>query len=371
MMRLTTLAMMALAGCSTGTDIGNGPLPGLSGVGQGGAQDFGLFRQILDDGGIPGPETIDDVGFFAEHVVSLPPPTCGEDVCLHGLYGAMGNLITGSPCTVLLLGMNSTLTPESIERPPLNLTVVVDTSGSMRRRPHRVGARRVAGHAPGARGGRSASPSVTFETAARCRCQRAWQPRRSRADLAAIDGLLAAAGSTNLYEGLRAGYESAEAMAAEGDPEPPDAALGRVASRVGIDEPRADARVCRQGYSRAGLRPDVDHRRGNRVRRGADARHRRAECWFVLLRGGLVGGRGGVPRRGEGVPGADRRTGSDRHCAHEWLEPGRSVRHPACSRSTRAARASSFPPFSWRVAPIRRRKGRATAGGVVARCSWS
>ena len=33
---------------------------GGAGVGQGGAQDFGQFKQILEDGEIPGPETIDD-----------------------------------------------------------------------------------------------------------------------------------------------------------------------------------------------------------------------------------------------------------------------------------------------------------------------
>ena len=40
-----------------------------TGVGQGGAQDFGLFREILLAGDIPGPETIDDLGFFAEHQI--------------------------------------------------------------------------------------------------------------------------------------------------------------------------------------------------------------------------------------------------------------------------------------------------------------
>ena len=43
-----------------------------SGVGQGGAQDFGLFREILLAGDIPGPDTIDDLGFFAEHKIDLP-----------------------------------------------------------------------------------------------------------------------------------------------------------------------------------------------------------------------------------------------------------------------------------------------------------
>jgi Ca-activated chloride channel family protein len=132
---LTALLGLSTVGCAAdasgyesdglgGSSIG-------SGVGQGGAQDFGLFREILDEGGIPGPETIDDLGFFAEHKIDLPEPTCGEDVCIHGMLGVMGNMISGSTCTVVLIGMNTPIDPEQIERPPLNLVIAVDLSGSM------------------------------------------------------------------------------------------------------------------------------------------------------------------------------------------------------------------------------------------------
>src|SRR5690606_8924952 len=111
--RLTFLAALALvsSGCMMGDDssagaegdwgeTGGGGLD--PGVGQGGAQDFGLFREILLDGGIPGPETIDDLGFFAEHKIELPKAECGENVCIHGMLGVMGNMISGSNCTVVL-----------------------------------------------------------------------------------------------------------------------------------------------------------------------------------------------------------------------------------------------------------------------------
>ena len=92
---------------------------------------FGQFREILDAGEIPGPETLDDVGFFNEHKIEFPAPQCGNDVCMHGQLGVMGNMITGSNCTLVLLGMNTPVDPSAMERPPLNLSVVVDTSGSM------------------------------------------------------------------------------------------------------------------------------------------------------------------------------------------------------------------------------------------------
>jgi Ca-activated chloride channel family protein len=71
------------------------------------------------------------VGFFAEHKLEFPAPECGEDVCLHGSLGVLGNLMTGTACTMVMFGMNTPLDPEEIERPPLNLVLAIDTSGSM------------------------------------------------------------------------------------------------------------------------------------------------------------------------------------------------------------------------------------------------
>lgn len=136
-----TWMILALAGCSgaaldkgswsADTDSLDPSAGGSLGVGQGGAQDFGHFKAILDNGGLPGPSTIDDVGFFNEHKVEFPDATCGEDVCLHGRFGSMGNMITGSDCTIALLGLNTPIDASELARPPLNLSLAVDTSGSM------------------------------------------------------------------------------------------------------------------------------------------------------------------------------------------------------------------------------------------------
>lgn len=100
-------------------------------VGQGGAQDFGQFRQILEDGNIPGPETLDDVGFFAEHRIDLGAATCDDDVCLQGSLAVMGNMVNGNNCTMVMMGMTTPVDIESMPRPPLNLAIAIDTSGSM------------------------------------------------------------------------------------------------------------------------------------------------------------------------------------------------------------------------------------------------
>jgi Ca-activated chloride channel family protein len=104
---------------------------GYTGLTQAGAQDFGQFRKILEAGGIPTSSSLDDLGFFAEHKLDYPAPTCGQDMCLHALLGIMANMISGSTCTVLQLGLNTPLTVDKLVRPPLHLVIALDVSGSM------------------------------------------------------------------------------------------------------------------------------------------------------------------------------------------------------------------------------------------------
>ena len=215
---LTTLSLVAgltsTIGCGSadssrgGFDEAGGTGGG-AGVGQGGAQDFGEFKKILEDGDIPSPETIDDIGFFNEHKIELPPPDCGEDVCLHGELGVMGNMISGSNCTLIMLGMNTPIDPKTLERPPMNLVLVIDTSGSM------------------------AGESIAYVRSGLTRMLDDLQPednvslvRFSSTAEVLLDGVagddaslgdaifaLQAGGSTNIYDGLRTGYDLLAARA--------------------------------------------------------------------------------------------------------------------------------------------------------------
>jgi hypothetical protein len=78
-------------------------------VSLGGAQDIGFFRGQLEDGRVPSSESLDAAGFFAEHHTELPPPSCGERVCLQPMVAVMSNLTNGNDCTMLHLGLNSAL----------------------------------------------------------------------------------------------------------------------------------------------------------------------------------------------------------------------------------------------------------------------
>ncbi|MEO1170671.1 MAG: VWA domain-containing protein [Myxococcota bacterium] len=113
-----------------GFDNGSGAGQGTN-VGFGGAQDFGFFRSQVESGAVPRAEDMDAAGFFAEHYGELPGADCGERVCLQAMLGVMNNLVDGNNCTLLQIGLNSPLVVDPESRSGLDLAVVVDVSGSM------------------------------------------------------------------------------------------------------------------------------------------------------------------------------------------------------------------------------------------------
>lgn len=123
---------------STGCGVGysedgatSGNQTGYNNLGSSGAQDIGQFRKILDEGGIPGEDTLDANGFFSEHYTELPPPECEQPICAQGLLSVGHDWVFGRYQAALQIGMNTTIDASSLERRPLDLVVVVDTSGSM------------------------------------------------------------------------------------------------------------------------------------------------------------------------------------------------------------------------------------------------
>jgi Ca-activated chloride channel family protein len=143
-----SFGLCALAlGCSTGggatLDVGEGGddnTPGGSvNVSQGGAQDIALFRSLVQAGQVPSPETLDPVGFFAEHAIDLPDATCGKDVCVHPFL-AVAPRFNGSNWTMAFVGMNTAVDPSMLERPPLHLAVAIEDSQYAKISPDSFGA---------------------------------------------------------------------------------------------------------------------------------------------------------------------------------------------------------------------------------------
>ncbi len=222
--------------------------PGASGVTPAGAQDFGQFRQILEAGDVPHPDVLDPLGFLAEHKLDYPAPDCGDDVCLHALLGVGGNLMTGTNCTLLQIGLNSPLDPRELQRPPLGLVLSIDTSGSMRGTPLRAVQEGLYEMQRVLRPEDRVSIVAYADTA-----------RIVAEDLAGDDAdAIAAAiealesfGSTNLYDGL---FTALELAAAERDPEREARVifLSDGVGTAGLTHP-ARLEALADGYARQGI----------------------------------------------------------------------------------------------------------------------
>lgn len=173
-----------------------------AGVGQSGAQDFGRFRSIVEDGEIPAPNTLDAVGFFNEHKFELPAADCGNNVCMHGMFGVWGNMLNGANCTLSMLGFNTPLNPADFDRPPLNMAIAVDVSGSMAGAPIRevrAGLLKLADNLQV----KDEVTLVTYSTNAEVVLVSNPDTDPDRALFKEAVANLEARGGTNIYEGLR------------------------------------------------------------------------------------------------------------------------------------------------------------------------
>jgi Ca-activated chloride channel family protein len=194
------------AGPGAGGAGGSGSPGSFGNVGVSGAQDFAVFRRALDDGKIPPRDSIDAAGFFAEHFTSLPPPDCGKSFCLHGMLSVSKDLARGGPLVLLQMGMNSNIDPATVQKPPLNLAVVLDHSGSMA----------AAGKMDFAREGvklliDALSPTDTFTLVIfDDQVQTIFGPAHvtDKEALKGRVGEVQPAGGTNIFDGLEAGYRA-------------------------------------------------------------------------------------------------------------------------------------------------------------------
>ncbi|MDC3958703.1 vWA domain-containing protein [Polyangium jinanense] len=122
------LALAAPAGCGGGYSAGGDFL----GATPGGAQDIGLARSIIESGGVP---TLDDFtpeGLYSEHDLALAAPTlCAKPLCIDTAAGLDVGLDDDARDIFVQLGMQSNIREDEFVRKPLNLGIVIDTSGSM------------------------------------------------------------------------------------------------------------------------------------------------------------------------------------------------------------------------------------------------
>ena len=94
----------------------------------GGVQDYSHFKKQVQDGFVPPPTAFIEEGFLSTFTLGLEGDTCDDAlICLNPAFAYDKEMRK----LYVQVGMNSNVTPESFKRPPLNLSFVIDISGSM------------------------------------------------------------------------------------------------------------------------------------------------------------------------------------------------------------------------------------------------
>lgn len=195
---LALSAALGAGGCSAGGDVaGLGATPG-------GEQDVGLFREVVDRGGVPQPSSFTVAGFLAEHDLPLEAPPCERPLCLQAGVGVARALDSGKNEVFVQLGFSSGVDEATFRRAPLNLAAVIDRSGSMAG--EKIAAARTALHRlVDQLGPKDLFSLVIFDD--RVDVLRRPGPIGDRAELHRLIDGIAVRGATDIERALRTGYE--------------------------------------------------------------------------------------------------------------------------------------------------------------------
>jgi Ca-activated chloride channel family protein len=124
--RLSMCLAAVAIGCADGEPT-SATRSGSRGVSQGGAQDIGELRAIVARGEVPRRDTLDPLGFFAEHAVDLPEPDCGQRVCLEAQL-AVAPRFDGGNWTMGFVALQSDVDPALEARPPTHVALAIETT---------------------------------------------------------------------------------------------------------------------------------------------------------------------------------------------------------------------------------------------------
>ena len=104
---------------------------GSMGATPGGAQDNGLAQTQVSQGGVPKPEAFTVEGLLNQYDLPLESLPCTQDLCIDAAYGVAPVLVEDRAAVFVQIGFSSGIDPATFHRLPLNLSVVIDRSGSM------------------------------------------------------------------------------------------------------------------------------------------------------------------------------------------------------------------------------------------------
>jgi hypothetical protein len=102
------------------------------GAAVGGAQDANAFRHNIREGYVPQPTDVTHEGLYHDYYFETNQQRpCKERFCPSYSKATVRDPISGEMERFVAVGLNSGLSKAEVERKPLNLVVVLDTSGSM------------------------------------------------------------------------------------------------------------------------------------------------------------------------------------------------------------------------------------------------
>ena len=133
---LLVVAMLAaLTFATTGCEVGPVGSMGVSsganmGATAGGAQDLSYARSAIERGEVPEADWILTEGLFSEHDLSLEGAPAEHLLSLNLGSGVVRDA-SGQGHYIVQVGMSSNIQPDQFKRPPLNISLVLDLSGSM------------------------------------------------------------------------------------------------------------------------------------------------------------------------------------------------------------------------------------------------
>ena len=202
--------VFGVVGCgSTGSDSGTSSSgasdAGGGGVSFGGQQDIGEFRGILDTGGVPGVSTLDANGFFNEHYAPPPANACTDTLCMTPGLSVGRGWVTGVHQAALQIAVNTNVDPTNYPKLPLDLTVVIDHSGSMASDGRLTKVKSGLDTLIDTLGANDRLAIVEFDD--RVRTDATFTATLDRPHLHAIVAGLVPAGGTDIFLGLRTGFE--------------------------------------------------------------------------------------------------------------------------------------------------------------------
>ncbi|MBT3222642.1 MAG: VWA domain-containing protein [Proteobacteria bacterium] len=126
---LDKINVMAIFGVAALTGCGSVGMQGDIGVTPGGSQDIDYARELIANGMIPLEGDFSAEGLFSEHNLPLTGTPCNQILCPRAAATTIDPIDDSGPQTLVQLGFGTSM--NEMERPPLNLAIAVDVSGSM------------------------------------------------------------------------------------------------------------------------------------------------------------------------------------------------------------------------------------------------